>query len=96
MLEKITHESFESLLGKTLDLQVGDEHFQADVESVRLLRENPGQERRSFSVELQAHDTRNHGQQMFQVSHPDLGELALFMVPIGPGEKGMRYEIVFN
>ena len=96
MLEKITHESFESLIGQSLHLKVGDVSFRAEVESVNLLRQNPGQGRRPFSVMLQADDHGNHGQQMYLLSHPELGDLKLFMVPLGPGEKGMRYEIVFN
>jgi hypothetical protein len=96
MLEKITHKSFESIVGETVDLKAGDVSFRADVESVNLLRQNPGQGRQSFSVELQAHDATNHGQQMYQLSHPNLGDLSLFLVPVGPGESGMCYEIVFN
>ena len=96
MLEEITHESFESLVGKTVDVASPEVSFRAAVEGVRLLRRNPGQKRQPFSVDLQAQDARNHGQQLYRISHPDLGELSLFMVPVGPGEKGMRYEIVFN
>jgi hypothetical protein len=66
------------------------------VEAVNLLRQNPGLERQPFSVILQACDTENHGQQSYQLTHPDLGVLSLFLVPVGPGEAGMRYEIVFN
>jgi hypothetical protein len=33
---------------------------------------------------------------LFQLNHPDLGDQNLFLVPIGPGDEGMRYEIVFN
>ena len=96
MLEEITHKSFESLIGETVDLKAGDASFQADIESVKLLRQNPSQGRQSFSVELQAHDTTYHAQQMYQLSHPDLGDLNLFLVPVGTGERGMCYEIVFN
>ncbi len=96
MLEDITHKSFESLVGETVGLKAGDARFQANVESVRLLGQNPGQGRQSFSVELQAHDATNHGQQIYQLSHPDLGDLSLFLVPMGPGERGMCYEIIFN
>jgi hypothetical protein len=96
MLDEITHESFDSLVGKTLDVQLGEVCFQADVAKVRLLQQNPGAVRQSFAVELHAYDASNHGQQMYLLSHPDLGDLNLFMVPIGPGDKGMRYEIVFN
>ena len=61
-----------------------------------MLRQSPDQDRQPFSVVLQAHDANNHGQQMYQLSHPDLGIVSLFLVPLGSGEKGMRYEIMFN
>jgi hypothetical protein len=30
------------------------------------------------------------------VRHPDLGELSLFLVPLGPDERGARYEAVIG
>ena len=96
MLEGITHKSFEDIVGETVELSSAEISFKADVESVALLRQNPNLERQPFSVVLQAHDGRNHGQQTYQLSHPDLGDLSLFLVPIGPGEVGMCYEIVVN
>ena len=54
MLDEITHESFDSLVGKTLDVQLGEVCFQADVAKVRLLQQNPGAVRQSFAVELHA------------------------------------------
>ena len=96
MLEGITHKSFESIVGESVDLKAGEDSFQADVEAVSLLRKSPGQERQPFAVVLQARDASNHGQQMYQLSHPGLGVLSLFLVPVGPGVEGMRYEIVFN
>jgi hypothetical protein len=30
------------------------------------------------------------------LDHPEMGELMLFMVPIGRDERGFRYEVVFN
>jgi len=36
------------------------------------------------------------GQGMCQMEHDALGTLALFIVPIGPDPRGMRYEAVFN
>jgi hypothetical protein len=35
-------------------------------------------------------------QQTFAVRHPDLGELSLFLVPLGPDERGARYEAVIG
>jgi len=96
MLEEITHESFESIVGETVDIEAAEINFQAEVEAVTRLRQSTAQERQPFSVVLQAKDAKNHGQQTYQLSHPGLGELHLFMVPVGPGENGMRYEIIFN
>ena len=35
-------------------------------------------------------------QKIYTLSHEILGEVQIFMVPIGPDEKGQRYEAVFN
>lgn len=35
-------------------------------------------------------------QQIFQVSGPAFGEISLFLVPIGPGRRGMVYEAVIS
>ena len=96
MLENITHESFEALIGQPVELQAGDIAFPAEVASVRVLNRIPGRERQAFSVEIQSYTAENHGQQIYRLSHAELGALELFMVPIGKGKKGIRYEIVFN
>jgi len=96
MLEQITFESFKPLVGQTVELQAGDIAFQAKVESVRVLSQSGGGQRQAFSVEIQSHTKENHGQQIYRLSHSDLGAFDLFMVPIGVGEQGIRYEIVFN
>jgi hypothetical protein len=35
-------------------------------------------------------------QQTWSLRHPALGELALFLVPLGPDDDGMRYEAVIS
>lgn len=35
-------------------------------------------------------------QQIFTLRHPELGELEIFLVPLGPDERGMRYEAVIT
>jgi hypothetical protein len=35
-------------------------------------------------------------QQIVSFRHPELGEFELFIVPLGPDERGMRYEAVIN
>jgi hypothetical protein len=41
--------------------------------------------------------TRAHvPQAIYTLRHPALGEMDVFLVPIGPDEVGMRYEAIFN
>ena len=96
MPKDITHLDFESILGETIELEAGEGRFQAKVDSVNLLRQNPGQQRQPFSVELLADIADSHAQQVYQLSHPILGELTLFVVPLGPEKGGMLYQVVFN
>ncbi|HEX8066619.1 MAG TPA: hypothetical protein VF520_08855 [Thermoleophilaceae bacterium] len=35
-------------------------------------------------------------QQIFPLRHPELGDLELFLVPLGPDERGMQYEAVIS
>jgi hypothetical protein len=35
-------------------------------------------------------------QGLYPLEHPEMGEMQLFMVPIGRGEHGFQYEVVFN
>ncbi|MFL6335778.1 MAG: DUF6916 family protein [Pyrinomonadaceae bacterium] len=35
-------------------------------------------------------------QNTFTLDHPEMGELILFMVPVGRDDRGFRYEVVFN
>jgi len=96
MHEDLTHKVFESILGQTVELKSGGDRFNARVDNVSLLRQNEGQDRQPFSVELLADDSGDHGQQIYVLSHPDIGEASLFAVPLGPEKEGMRYQIVFN
>ena len=36
------------------------------------------------------------GQGSYTLEHPAMGELLLFIVPIGRDDRGFRYEVVFN
>lgn len=35
-------------------------------------------------------------QQMYRVTHPDMGEFDIFLVPLGQEPEGFRYEAVYN
>jgi hypothetical protein len=35
-------------------------------------------------------------QNIYQLAHATMGEIEIFLVPIGPDSEGMRYESIFN
>jgi hypothetical protein len=54
-------------------------------------RENP------FSLDFTGAADRPLGQGLYELSHPVLGTVAIFVVPLGPGPDGRpRYEAIFN
>ncbi|MBB3839828.1 hypothetical protein FHS57_003839 [Runella defluvii] len=56
-----------------------------------------GNYRQPFTLEFETDMTRQYYLQgTFTLTHPTAGDVQLFMVPIGPGAKGMRYEVVFS
>lgn len=56
--------------------------------------EQSGMER--FSLFFQGPGDVMLPQNTFTLEHPEMGELLLFIVPIGRDERGFQYEVVFN
>ena len=67
------------------------------IEATDLSREDaPGPRRRPFSLIFRGPLRPLLVQRIWPLEHAALGRLEMFIVPIGPDEKGMRYEAVFN
>jgi hypothetical protein len=54
-----------------------------------------GEERRQFSLVFRGPVDQPLAQGIQSLDHGTLGELVLFLVPIGPDATGMRYEAAF-
>jgi hypothetical protein len=55
-----------------------------------------GQQRHQFSLVFRGPPEPSLGQGIHRVEHGELGELGLFLVPIGPGpEGGLQYQSLF-
>ena len=54
-----------------------------------------GSQRRQFSLVFRGPSTPLLAQGTYRLVHAELGELALFLVPIGPDDAGPRYEAAF-
>src|SRR5947207_1418881 len=53
--------------------------------------------REPFSLIFRPSDRRLHlPQQLYKLDHDKLGAIEIFLVPIEPDEKGMRFEAIFN
>ena len=50
----------------------------------------------AFSLTFHTPGTGHVPQQTFTIAHAELGEFPLFLVPLGPSERGMAYEAVVN
>ena len=97
MLDQITIESFESLLGQTFETS----GLSLTLIEVSRLGEaiNPIRGSWGFSLIFHGPSWPILRQQIHRLKTPDLGELDLFIVPLGPDPRNpqvMRYEIIFN
>ena len=92
-LSKVTPEHFECLIGTLLPISNSDHAL--EVRSVERLR-SPSPRPEPFSVTLLTPTGLQGPQGMYTLVHPDLGELALFLVPIETKDGRSRMELVFN
>lgn len=96
MLDEIPFAQFEAIVGQTVRLSRGDEYIDVEVTQARRLN-NPSPRNEPFTVILRENGaSRAALQGMYEIHHPTLGILELFVVPVGPDGKGMCYEITFN
>jgi hypothetical protein len=96
MLDKVPFEEFEAIVGQTVRITDGTNHVDLEVADAKRLA-NPSPREAPFAVTLRENDTkRAFGQGTYRLLHPTLGELDLFVVPVGPDARGMCYEITFN
>jgi len=60
--------------------------------------EVPGVRRAPFSLIFRGPRDQPLQQRIYELEHPSLGALQVFLVPIGPGPgtNGLRYEALFN
>ena len=97
---ELTQETFRALQGETFKIRFSDEQLlNGKLVEVRGLSMNKDDVRQPFSL-LFIVDQENQyfTQSIFDIFHPDLGTVSIFMVPLGPDAdtNRMRYEAVFN
>ena len=99
MLQDLTPASFEAHLNTPFQVDYGGAApLEIMLSEVRLLEPHPGPRAQPFSLYFSGPGSPVLRQQIFKLEHARMGELELFLVPIGPHPKrgGMSYEAVFN
>lgn len=98
MLGKLTAADFTPYLDQKFQIQLPEKKlltvFLTEVSINKNLEAWKG--RQPFSIIFRGPPDCELTQGMYPVSHNKLGELQLFLVPVGPDDKGMCFEAVFN
>jgi hypothetical protein len=95
VLENLTVDSFSGRVGDRFELATdGGTHELTLDECTRL--GGAAIEREPFSLVFLGPRDPLLPQQIYALSHPDLGTLELFLVPIAQDENGTRYEAIFT
>jgi hypothetical protein len=97
VLDKLTIADFEPRIGETFSARASEGRPLAlTLTGVAGRHAPPGGGRTPFSLEFRDRRADHVPQQTVAVEHPELGAFELFVVPLGPGPEGMRYEAVFT
>lgn len=97
MLQDLTSASFSEHLGSTFRIQLGDgKSLDAELFEVLLHEPHGGPRKQPFSIHFRGPRGAALPQAIYQMEHEQLGSMEIFLVTIGPDEKGMCYEAVFN
>jgi len=89
---------FQELLNHAFTVEVNHESLELELISADPLSSGPeGLDlERSFTLEFRGPAEPVLNQGTFNLSHPDLGDAPVFLVPVAAAEDGMRYLAVFN
>ena len=90
-------EDFRARVGDTFSASAeGGRTLTLTLASVDALAAPPGARRTPFSLEFRDEAQDHVPQQTVAIEHPQMGAFELFVVPLGPGPEGMRYEAIFT
>lgn len=95
-LANLTLETFEACLEERFDLDPGEGSPLALMLVEASAYGSARGDRQPFSLIFRGPMEPVLTQQIYSLSHATLGELGLFLVPVGPDDQGMCYEAVFN
>ena len=97
MIETATVETFRPHIGDRFRMgPASGPTLDAELIEATKLRDATGDGRAPFSLVFRGPDEPVLPQRIYPLEHDDLGEIEIFLVPVGPDDDGMRYEAVFS
>lgn len=94
-MTKFDRDSFAEVQGSSFALKYGEEQA-IDLELVEVSESKETKDVVSFSLLFAGPDGYSIQQGMYDLEHPSLGAMQLFLVPVGMREGGSLLEAVFN
>jgi hypothetical protein len=98
MLDTVTIDTFRPHLGEIFRVIVGDEQMRVKLTEVSPWgpEASKGRPRVPFSLVFHTVPEAVVPQAIYRVESDAMEPMELFLVPLGPDERGMRYEAVFT
>lgn len=96
MPEPLAREDFEPLIDAELPMQIGATPVQARLVEVRALQSPSPRPTPPFVLTFLVRGDISAAQGTHCLTHPTLGAIEMFMVPVGRDATGTRFEAVFN
>lgn len=98
LLKELTRQTFDPLVNQPFQVTLDPEPLSINLMECKSLgkgRKAEG-EREPFSVVFLGPGQPILNQQIYTVSHPSIGAIEIFLVPLGPGKSGLKYEAIFT
>jgi hypothetical protein len=95
-LAVLTHADFAARLNEEFTISPGELSIQAQLVGVVPWRASAAQRRQPFTLTFQGPNQPVLSQRIHVLENPSLGKMEVFLVPIGPNQFGMEYEVVFS
>lgn len=100
LLEHVTVKHFDPYLNQIFELHYNPQETPLSLTLIQAKTWGPAdrQPRQPFTLTFQSTLTAHLPQGTYRYQHPDpeIGELDLFTVPVGPNQTGMQYEVIFT
>lgn len=96
MLERLTIETFAGRLGEAFTLVADEQRLPTELVEATVHGEATETGRAPFSIVFRGPADPVLPQRIYHFEHAELGDLELFVVPIGRDAEGVLYEAVFT